>query len=391
MRGYYGKKRYKGRSRAWSSPKKRNGRGIKAAFIVTAALILLSVGASLLARHVDGFAEWYASSVYPIIVNTVGRLFGLFPFAAGEWLLYIAVAAALFLIVFAIVKIVRNPSERKLYILRTVSGALCTASVIMTLFTLNCGVNYFRDPFSEKSGLPTGEKYTAQELADLCVYLVQGANTYADRVNTNGEVLTAGEEDLAADCIKAMERLGGRYDSLAGFYPAAKGVAFSEFMNMTRILGIYDPFTVEANYNMLSPYFARPLTICHELSHLKGFMREDEANFIAYLACRDSGNDILCYSAYTDALLYALNAFRTVASDEVYAQLYSYISPQVKAEFAANNEFWKKYETPVADIAEEVNNGYLISQGQTDGTHSYGRFVDLMIYDYKMNIAVQSR
>lgn len=388
MRGYYSKASRRARSRAWSSGKANSGRGIKAAFITAGILILLSVALSLLARHVGGFAEWYASSVYPIIVNTVGRLFGLFPFAAGEWLLYIVIAAAIILLIYGIVKIVRTPKSRKVYLARLFASILCAASVVIGIFTLNCGINYFREPFSVKSGLPTGEKYTAQELADLCVYLVQGANTYADKLNPDSDtVLTDNGGELAADCIKAMERLGARYDSLAGFYPQAKGVAFSEFMSLTRVLGIYDPFTVEANYNQNSPYFARPLTICHELSHLKGFMREDEANFIAYLACRDSGNDLLCYSAYTDALIYALNAFRTVASDAVYAELYSYICPQVKAEFAANNEYWEKYNTPVADAAESVNNSYLVSQGQSDGTRSYGRFVDLMIYDYKMNIA----
>ncbi|MCH5324603.1 MAG: DUF3810 domain-containing protein [Eubacterium sp.] len=387
MRGYYGKKNYKGRRSAWGS-RKAPGGGLKIAFIVAAVLIVLTVGLNLLARNVDGFAEWYSGNFYPIIVNTVGRLFGLFPFAVGEFLLYAAIIAAVALIIFAIVKIARADRERKIYVLRTIATALCTLSAVAMIFTLNCGINYFRDPFSVKSGLPTNEKYTPQELANLCVYLVQGANTYADKVTVGSdEILTEGEEDLHTDCVKAMQRLGARYGSLAGFYPQAKGVLFSEFMNQCRILGIYDPFTVEANYNNASPYFARPMTICHELSHLKGFMREDEANFIAYLACRDSGNDILCYSAYTDALIYALNAFHSVASDAVYAELYSYISPQVKAELAANNEFWANYETPVADVAENVNNGYLISQGQSDGTKSYGRFVDLMIYDYKANIA----
>ncbi len=366
---------------------KRSNKGIKTAFIVAAALIVLSVGLTLLARHIDGFAEWYSSSIYPIIVSTVGALFGLFPFAVGEWLLILGIIAAIALIIFAIVKIVRNRRQRRTYALRFVASILCVSSVLITVYTLNCGINYFRDPFSAKSGLVT-EKYTAQELADLCVYLVQGANTYADKVTPDSdEILTKGEENLSSDCVKAMEKLGMRYYTLSGFYPQAKGIAMSEVMNYTRTLGIYDPFTVEANYNMSAPYFTTPMTVCHELSHLKGFMREDEANFIAYLACRDSGNDILCYSAYTDALVYALNAFYPVAGDEVYAQLYSYISPQVKAELAANNDFWDKYKTPAGDVAESVNNSYLQMQGQSDGTRSYGRFVDLMINDYKENIA----
>lgn len=46
---------------------------------------------------------------------------------------------------------------------------------------------------------------------------------------------------------------------------------------MQQLCGVYSPFTVEANYNGDMPDYNVPHTLCHELSHLKGFMREDEA------------------------------------------------------------------------------------------------------------------
>lgn len=39
------------------------------------------------------------------------------------------------------------------------------------------------------------------------------------------------------------------YDSLSGFYPDAKAVIASEGMSYMKILGMYAPFTIEANYN----------------------------------------------------------------------------------------------------------------------------------------------
>jgi len=42
------------------------------------------------------------------------------------------------------------------------------------------------------------------------------------------------------------------------------------------------PFTFEANVNVDIPPYQIPSTMLHELSHLRGFMREDEANFISY-------------------------------------------------------------------------------------------------------------
>ena len=82
-----------------------------------------------------------------------------------------------------------------------------------------------------------------------------------------------------------MIRLGQSYPQLDGYYPYPKPLINSRLLSVQQLCGIYSPFTIEANYNREMPYYNIPHTICHELSHLKGFMREDEANFIGYLAC----------------------------------------------------------------------------------------------------------
>lgn len=58
-------------------------------------------------------------------------------------------------------------------------------------------------------------------------------------------------------------------------------------MSYLDISGIYCPFTFEANVNVHMNDVLIPVTMCHELSHLSGYMREDEANFIAFWrACK---------------------------------------------------------------------------------------------------------
>ena len=70
----------------------------------------------------------------------------------------------------------------------------------------------------------------------------------------------------------------------------------------------------------MTPYNI-PHTICHELSHLKGFMREDEANFIGYLACIRSDDPMFRYSGYLTGWIYAGNALAK-ADVESYSQFY---------------------------------------------------------------------
>ena len=56
-------------------------------------IILLNIAA----WNSAAFCDWYIAHVFPLWVNTYGRLTGLFPFSVGEWLLLagiILVAAA---------------------------------------------------------------------------------------------------------------------------------------------------------------------------------------------------------------------------------------------------------------------------------------------------------
>ena len=82
----------------------------------------------------------------------------------------------------------------------------------------------------------------------------------------------------------------------------------SEVLSYQGLTGIYLPFTVEANYNGDMPAYDKPFTVCHELSHLRGFMEEQEANFIAFLACIGSERTDFQYSGYLSGWVYCMNA-----------------------------------------------------------------------------------
>ena len=51
----------------------------------------------------------------------------------------------------------------------------------------------------------------------------------------------------------------------------------------------------------------------------------------------------------------------------------------VRRDLDAQREFWKQYEGKAAEIADDVNNAYLVSNNQEDGVRSYGRMVDLLL------------
>lgn len=129
----------------------------------------------------------------------------------------------------------------------------------------NCGINYHRNSFAESIRLKA-DTYTVDELKGVCVDLTERINTYAGQVerDVDGVMVLSGNE--REEAVAAMERLGEKWDVLAGYYPKPKPLAFSAFLSVQNLTGIYSPFTVEANYNQdMTPYNI-PFTACHELS-----------------------------------------------------------------------------------------------------------------------------
>ena len=82
------------------------------------------------------------------------------------------------------------------------------------------------------------------------------------------------------------------------------------------MLGYYFPFSMEANYNKVAYVTNLPVTICHELAHLKGYIQEDEANFIGFLACISSDDLLFQYSGYLSVLNYVNNDFYEAVGED---------------------------------------------------------------------------
>ena len=150
-------------------------------------------------------------------------------------------------------------------------------------------------------------------------------------------------------------------------------------MSYTEITGIFFPFTLEANVNTSIPDFAIPYTMCHELTHLRGFMREDEANFIAYLACVEYDDIEFQYCGTMLALIHASNAL--YEQDRIlYDEVRTTYGEGVLQDFKANNTYWSKYEdTVISTVSNQMNDSYLKANNQKDGVQSYGRMVDLLL------------
>jgi hypothetical protein len=208
--------------------------------------------------------------------------------------------------------------------------------------------------------------------------------------DADGNVVYSG--DIEQEAIAAMQNLGRSYDQLDGFYPQPKPLAASYFFSQQYICGYYFPFTMEANYNDVMYIMNYPASICHELAHLRGYIYEDEANMIGYLACVKSGNPFLEYSGYLSVLYYLDNDFY----DAVGCDINAYLSqPEIDWQVDLDNIFLKEedwerieeeaiIETEVVDaVSDSFTDSVLVVNGVEDGIKSYSRVVQLLLLYYE--------
>lgn len=351
------------------------------------SLVLAAASAVLgaCARMVPGFAHTYSITVYPVLVNTIGRFSSIFPFSLSEAGLYLAAVFCILNLLF----LIKKP-------LAALSRLFFLACLLLFLYTAGCGINYYRTPFSYEAGMVM-EQSSAGELYSLCLFLTEQINSTLTETDHSGDALkglypgqtedtplpsAAMLRELGMEGVKSMKGLGTAYPQLSGYYPYPKPLMNPRLLSIQQLCGIYSPFTIEANYNREMPYYNIPHTICHELSHLKGFMREDEANFIGYLACIGSDSPDFRYSGYLTGWVYAGNALAK-ADLEAYYGLYGRLAPEAARGLAWNNQFWDRFDGKVAEASTQLNDRYLKANNQEDGVRSYGRMVDLMLAYYR--------
>lgn len=426
-------------------------------------LIVFAVVLNIIARLSPSCAEFYVNHIFPIWVETYGRITGVFPFSVGELMLYLAVVLAAVWVLWGIGVGVRygigklhnyilckhttissksvekkdsadicdysqlklckpNASEMEGELCKPISDNEChnelckptadiesnnklckpfrvytrvlvwIAGIVSLIMTLNCFLLYQAPVITERFDFMKKQEeasYGTEELTKLRDYVVEQANDLAGQMERDAQGYVVCTFDPEETARKEMQRLGEKFPSLCGYYPKPKKLLTSSFFSQQYIMGYYFPFSMEANYNSMMYITNVPSTLCHELSHLKGFILEDEANLIGYLACVDSDEPLFRYSAYLSVLGYLDDDFYHAVGDEEYLK-HPAISAQVKKDdIFLTEEAWTQVEKNAIFKTETVQQASydflettLTLNGVGDGIESYSRVVQLLLIYY---------
>ncbi|MBE5929989.1 MAG: DUF3810 domain-containing protein [Lachnospiraceae bacterium] len=351
-------------------------------------LFPLSFLITALAKRSVFFAEEvFAKRIYKVHSVVVSAVTGWIPFSLAEFIVVAGPVVCIVLLIRFIVHIVKEKEDRFARCLLGIINAACVAAVILFVYVIGCGVNYHRVSIADYRGITVRDS-SKEELYGLCIELAEQAvelRTELTKYEDEDGVLRlpVSNRELGKQVQQAYEMLSEDLPVLRGMYPAPKCITSSKVFSSMEITGVFTCWTMEANVNVDIPDYSRASTMAHELAHLHGFMREDEANFLAYLACMSSDDPVVRYSGTMLALIYAGNAL--AGQDmELYGELWATYHEGMGRDFRDNSAYWDQYhDTVISETVDKVNDVYLKANEQEDGVKSYGRVVDLLLAEYR--------
>ena len=323
----------------------------------------------------------FSQGAYPVISRIISAFTGLFGFSVAEAFVCAVILGVLFLLIRNIVLL----AVKKQSFMRFFSFMLSMfifAGAMLNLFYVTWGFNYSRPTLYQLMELEVKQRPDS-ELQQLCFTLADRAARLRTEVpqDENGVFYIADYRDYFDKIPAAYQNLSEDYAVFSSPAAAAKGVKASEGMSWAGISGIYMPYTAEPNVNVHQPALLLLSSAAHETAHYLGFAREDEANFIAYLACTYSYDPAVEYSGVMLALINCANKlYRSDANK--FAPLREMYSDAMIRDLSAYNAYWDAYEGEVEEAFDSLNDNYLKFNQQQDGVKSYGMMVDLMLAYY---------
>ena len=121
------------------------------------------------------------------------------------------------------------------------------------------------------------------------------------------------------------------------------------------------------------------------MAHQLGFAAEDEANYIAYLACSNNPNPEFLYSANYWIMFSAMRSLRR--TDEA---AYQKLRLTIERKVLLDEEFAKSISSSFSNPIQDFTSGalydlFLKANNQENGIKSYGLVTELMIGEMRKN------
>jgi hypothetical protein len=324
--------------------------------------------------------ENYSNGLYPIISKIQRSIFGWIPFSIGD-LFY---TFLVFVIIYKTVQFVKFIFKKKVnrqYLLSGLKQWIFFFLFVYVFFYGLWGLNYSRKGISYQLSLEV-KRYSTSDIDTVADIIQQRLNFYAANIDLKQRDSFNKKKTLFEKATEAYLYADNTYPFLSYDPQSIKPSLFSYLGNYFGFQGYYNPFSGEAQVNTTIPRFLEPFVSAHEVAHQVGYAKENEANFVAYLACKAYPNNTYRYSMYFDMYLYVITELDY--RDSVLAKAYrDKLHPQAKKDIDEYRSFLKKYRNHVEPVISWIYDGYLQANDQPEGKKTYNMVVAYLIAYYK--------
>ncbi|MBR2521049.1 MAG: DUF3810 domain-containing protein [Oscillospiraceae bacterium] len=348
------------------------------------AAVLALIAASFLIGRNDGAVEFFKTRVDMPLKHFLAGLCSAVPFSVGEIIIILAVIGALWYLVRTVTAVIKAKDKGPL-LYRRFMRAVCFLLTVALLLLLGLGPLNRSRSFQENSGI-YAVKSDVETLYKVTRLFADMANRTGAGLDRDGSgVFTADLDSVLAAGTSVYDELEKQFPFLSMKAVKPKKLLLSRLFSACGYTGFYFPITGEANLNSDSPICMIPSTAAHEMAHQRGVAREQEANFVAVLACTSCDDPVYQYSGWLMGYVNLSNALYR-QDEELWGQVRSSLADHVVSDLRANSEYWAQFDKGISKVAGKVSdsvyNTYLKSSGQELGLRSYGAVVDLLIAYY---------
>ena len=344
-------------------------------------LVILTIAIKWVSLYPGWVEQNYTYGLYPVVSQALRILFGWIPFSIGDLFYGFFIA----IILFRVVKFFRLLFQKKLnraYFGLALRQLIFLFLLVYVSFNILWGLNYNRHGIAHQLGLEV-RSYTTDDLDTLCKALQPKLNYYAGLVDTlQREKDLAKKKHLFHEAALSYELAKEKYPFLAYPNQSMKTSLVGFLGKYVVFQGYYNPFTGDVQVKASIPRFLQPFVTSHEIAHQLGYAKENEANFVGYLAARESSSNDFRYSAYYDVYQYAFREYARSDRKKAIA-LDSTLHPIAKRDRWEYNRYLYKMNNRVAPFMLKMYDGYLKMNNQPKGYRTYNEVVTWLVAYYK--------
>lgn len=326
----------------------------------------------VLANFPDFVDRFYSNGLYPVISKLFRFTLGWLPFSFGDLLYSFGL---IFIIRWLILNRKRIYKDTKNWLI-DVLGAI---SVIYIAFHLFWGLNYYRNPLHVNLNLQ--DDYTTEQLVNVTKKLIKKSNAIhlqITKLDTIKVVFPFTKTEILQQTQDSYQTLESTFPDLKYKPKSLKKSLLSVPLTYMGFSGYLNPLTNEAQVDYLIPAYKFPTTAAHEVAHQLGYAKENEANFIGFMATVSNDNIYFKYSGYTFGLRYCLNEIYR-RNPDLYKSILPTINKGILKNYQESQDFWKAYKNPFEPIFKSTYTSYLKANNQVKGMDSYSYVVALLV------------